>query len=120
MKKTQTVIDMKATGKRLQDEARRRGYSVRQIQEYMGLSCPQPVYRWYKGAMLPSVDHLLLLSELYGVHMEDLLEKTEVYTRVPGTIRKTCSALPGQAIYPPELLKKRRQYLYAYFVKLSA
>ena len=33
------------------------------------------IYRWYKGKILPSVDHLLMLSELLNVHMEDLLVK---------------------------------------------
>lgn len=37
------------------------------------LSCPQPVYRWYKGRILPSVEHLCALSKLLNVHMEDLL-----------------------------------------------
>ena len=56
--------------------AQRKGYSVKDIQQYLGLSCPQPVYRWYKGVILPSVDNLLKLSELYQVHMEELLVKT--------------------------------------------
>ena len=64
------------TGKRLKKLAQRRGYSVKDIQQYLGLSCPQPVYRWYKGVILPSVDNLLRLSELYQVHMEELLVKT--------------------------------------------
>lgn len=64
------------TGKRLKKFAQRSGYSVKDIQEYLGLSCPQPVYRWYKGVILPSVDNLLRLSELYHVHMEELLVKT--------------------------------------------
>lgn len=64
------------TGKRLKKLAQRNGYSVKEIQQYLGLSCPQPVYRWYKGIILPSVDNLLRLSELYQVHMEELLVKT--------------------------------------------
>lgn len=63
------------TGKRLKKLAQKRGYSVKDIQKYLGLSCPQPVYRWYKGVILPSVDNLLRLSELYQVHMEELLVK---------------------------------------------
>ncbi len=38
-------------------------------------SKPFDNYRWYKGLILPSVDHLLMLSELLNVHMEDLLVK---------------------------------------------
>lgn len=71
-----TSIDMIETGKRLKKFAQKNGYSVKDIQKYLGLSCPQPVYRWYKGIILPSIDNLLKLSELYHVHMEELLVKT--------------------------------------------
>ncbi len=73
---SKTSIDMIETGKRLKKLAQRSGYSVKDIQQYLGLSCPQPVYRWYKGVILPSVDNLLRLSELYQVHMEELLVRT--------------------------------------------
>ena len=72
-----TSIDMIETGKCLKKFAQRNGYSVKDIQQFLGLSCPQPVYRWYKGIILPSVDNLLRLSELYHVHMEELLIKDE-------------------------------------------
>lgn len=70
---SKTAIDMIETGKRLKKLAQKSGYSVKDIQQYLGLSCPQPMYRWYKGVILPSVDNLLRLSELYQVHMEELL-----------------------------------------------
>lgn len=73
---SKTSIDMVETGIRLKKFAQKSGYSVKDIQQYLGLSCPQPVYRWYKGVILPSVDNLLRLSELYQVHIEELLVKT--------------------------------------------
>ena len=73
---SKTAIDMAETGKHLKKLAQRSGYSVKDIQQYLGLSCPQPIYRWYKGVILPSVDNLLRLSELYQVHMEELLVRT--------------------------------------------
>ena len=73
---SKTSIDIAETGKHLKKLAQRNGYSVKYIQHYLGLSCPQPVYRWYKGVILPSADNLLRLSELYQVHMEELLVKT--------------------------------------------
>ena len=66
-------IDMEKTGKWLQLCMQMKGFSVKDIQEYLHLSCPQPVYRWFKGKILPSVDHLLMMSRLLGVHMEELL-----------------------------------------------
>lgn len=73
---SKTSIDMIETGKRLSKFAKSSSYSVKDIQQYLGLSCPQPIYRWYKGVILPSVDNLLKLSELYQVHMEELLVRT--------------------------------------------
>lgn len=75
MLENKTLIDMEKTGNNLRKYANEYGYSVKDIQQYLGLSCPQPVYRWFKGVILPSVDNLLRLSELFNVHMENLLVK---------------------------------------------
>ncbi len=66
-------IDMEKTGARLKYLITSAGYSVKNIQEYLQLSCPQPVYRWFKGKVMPSLEHLYALSVLLGVHMEDLI-----------------------------------------------
>ena len=68
-------IDMQRTGRRLKYILESAGYTPRIIQDYLHLSCVQPIYRWYKGFILPTVDHLFMLSELLNVHMEDLLVK---------------------------------------------
>ena len=68
-------IDMQRTGRKLKHMIEAAGYTPRMIQDYLHLSCVQPIYRWYKGLILPSVDHLYMLSELLNVHMEDLLVK---------------------------------------------
>ncbi len=74
-KPTYPNIDMQRTGRKLKHMLEYAGYTPRIIQDYLHLSCVQPIYRWYKGLILPSVDHLLMLSELLNVHMEDLLVK---------------------------------------------
>lgn len=66
-------IDMEETGKKLRSSIFSAGFTVKDIQNYLQLSCPQPIYRWFKGKMLPSVDHLYMLSLLLGMHMEELL-----------------------------------------------
>lgn len=71
-------IDMQRTGRRLKHMIESAGYTPRMIQDYLHLSCVQPIYRWYKGMILPSVDHLFMLSELLNVHMEDFLVKKNV------------------------------------------
>ncbi len=75
MIESKTTIDMKKIGMRLKTLMQQNGFTVRDIQEYLCLACPQAVYKWYKGAGLPSVDNLLRLSELFHVHMDELLVK---------------------------------------------
>lgn len=66
-------IDMERTGILLKEMFDKSGYTVKDIQKILHLSCPQPIYRWFKGNILPSVDHLYVLSRLLKVHMEDLI-----------------------------------------------
>ena len=66
-------IDIKQTGILLETMIRSSGYSVKYIQEYLHLACPQPIYRWFKGKILPSLDHMYALSILLGVHMDELI-----------------------------------------------
>ena len=73
-------IDMQRTGRKLKHMLENAGYTPRMIQEYLHLSCVQPVYRWYKGLILPSVDHLFALSGLLNVHMEEFLVKKSALT----------------------------------------
>ena len=74
-KHTYPNIDLQGTGNKLKQMLESAGYTPRMIQDYLHLSCVQPIYRWYKGIILPSVDHLFMLSELLGVHMEEMLVK---------------------------------------------
>lgn len=66
-------IDMQRTGALLKKKVEEAGYTVKELQEKLRLSCPQPIYRWFKGKVLPSVNHFYVLSQLLHVHMEELL-----------------------------------------------
>ena len=67
------MIDMQQTGKnicRLRQEA---NLTVCQLQEMLGLTSPQSIYKWQRGEALPNVDNLVVLAELFGVAMEEIL-----------------------------------------------
>lgn len=66
-------IDMELSGKKIHSAIKASGYSIRELQDMLFLSCPQGIYRWLKGTTLPSVDHLYNLSVILNVSMEDLL-----------------------------------------------
>lgn len=66
-------IDPVKTGAKIKMMLKAAGYEVRDVQKYLYLACPQSIYRWFQGKILPSVEHLCALSRLLNVHMEELL-----------------------------------------------
>lgn len=72
-KDTWITLDMLMTGKVIKNMIKKSGYSIKDIQKKLKLSCPQPIYRWMSGQTLPSLDNLYMLSSILGMHMEDLL-----------------------------------------------
>ena len=50
--KAYPTIDMIQTGLKLKYYIDNSGMSVKDVQEYLHLSCPQPIYRWMNGKIL--------------------------------------------------------------------
>ncbi len=71
--RTFPTIDMRATGVRLKEIMDDRGFSVKDIQNYLGLAAAQSVYHWLDGRSLPTVDNLYALSELFCLTIDDML-----------------------------------------------
>ena len=67
------VIDLTATGAHLKELLEKRGVTVQDIQEAMGLASPQAVYRWLRGSNMPSVDNLYALSRFLDVPMNNVI-----------------------------------------------
>lgn len=67
------MIDKKKTGRQLKYFMRKCGFTPRDIQEYLSLSCVQTVYRWFAGVNVPSIDNLYALSILFGTGIDALV-----------------------------------------------
>ena len=67
------TIDKKKTGihlRRIKDE---RGYTVKDVQQYLGLGSVQSVYHWLNGISMPTIDNLYALSEMFQISIDDML-----------------------------------------------
>ena len=67
------VIDVIATGKNILRLRKAQGYSVADLQEFLGFEAPQAIYKWQSGKSLPSTDNLFALSYFFEVSIEDIL-----------------------------------------------
>lgn len=67
------AIDLKATGKKIQDLKEKAGMTVKDLQKAFGFASPYPVYKWQNGQNLPTLDNLVVLAALFGVKMDDIV-----------------------------------------------
>lgn len=75
------VIDKKKTGKQINVIMKQKNITVRQVQEYLHLSCVQSVYHWLEGSSMPTIDNLYALSELFEVPIDEMLCGNREYVR---------------------------------------
>lgn len=70
---TYPTIDKVKTGKRIKALMKKKGLSVKNIQEYLGLGSVQSIYHWLGGSSMPTIDNLYALSELLEVPIDEML-----------------------------------------------
>ena len=67
------AIDMMATGKNITKLRQDAGLTVKDLQKMFGFTTPQAIYKWQHGTAMPTVDNLLVLAVVFGVHIDDII-----------------------------------------------
>ena len=64
---------MAATGAKIKELITGKGMTVKDIQKIFGFSSPYPIYKWINGQSLPAIENLVVLANMMGVTIDDLL-----------------------------------------------
>lgn len=67
------TVDPVRTGQNIRALRKKTGISVQSLQNLLGFSTPQAIYKWQRGATLPTIDNLIILSAIFGVKIDDIL-----------------------------------------------
>ena len=67
------TIDMAATGLRIGALRDAAGLTNKDLANALGFSTRNAVYKWLGGDALPSIDNLVILADLLGVGLDDIL-----------------------------------------------
>lgn len=81
MKRVFPVVDMKKTGLNIKRIMQEKGFTVRDIQQFLELETPQSIYHWFAGISMPTLDHLYALSELLRMPVDALLIGNRKYVQ---------------------------------------
>ena len=67
------VINLVKTGNNIKSLMAKNKLSVTKLQDILGFTSPQAIYKWFWGQSLPSVDNLVILASILHVSIEDIL-----------------------------------------------
>jgi len=79
-KNTIPVIDMRATGHQICVLRERKHMSVKELQSLLGFESPQAIYKWQRGASLPSIDNLVALAIILDTTIDSILVVEDMNT----------------------------------------
>lgn len=67
------IIDIKATGDHIYHLMTINNLSVKTLQETLGLSTRQSIYKWIWGKCLPTLDNLVILAHIFDCKIDDII-----------------------------------------------
>lgn len=67
------MLNMEKTGKNLMTLLANKGYTIKDVQNLLGFSSPQAIYKWKWGQTIPSLDNMVILSFALGVPIDSIL-----------------------------------------------
>lgn len=73
MKMKYQGIDKIKTAQRIKQLMADKGLTPLDVQKTLNLTVVQTIYHWMSARSLPSIDHLLELSVLFGVSVDDIV-----------------------------------------------
>jgi transcriptional regulator with XRE-family HTH domain len=69
-------VDMKATGRKIKELRIQKELKVEEFAEIMH-SSQNTIFKWQRGECLPTIDNLLILSRLFGIPMDEIIQCEE-------------------------------------------
>lgn len=67
------VLDLDATGAKIKSLLNNRGISPRKLQSILNFPYVQTIYNWFSGKNMPTLDNLVVLAQVLGVRMDDII-----------------------------------------------
>lgn len=76
------VLDLAATGTKIKTVMKQKGFSARELSVLMDFPYVQTIYNWFSGKNMPTLDNLIVLAQILGVKMDDLIVTQQVEIEV--------------------------------------
>ena len=64
---------LEATGAKIKTLMKQRGITPRQLQILLDIQYEQTIYNWFAAKNMPTLDNLVVLAQVLGVTMDDIV-----------------------------------------------
>ena len=86
------VLDLEATGTKIKTLMKQRGITPRQLQILLDFPYVQTIYNWYQGKNMPTIDNLVVLAQILGVTMDEIVVTKMIEVDIADEGREVLSA----------------------------
>ena len=86
------VLDLEATGAKIKTIMKLRGVTPRQLQLIMDFPYVQTIYNWFAGKNMPTLDNLVVLAQILGVTMDEIVVTKMIEVDIAEEGREVLSA----------------------------
>lgn len=66
-------IDIQATGENIKEFLEQNHITPKDVAKECGFTTCNTVYKWFRGESLPSIDSLVIVADMIGVPVDNLL-----------------------------------------------
>ena len=67
------TINLTATGANIKALMKNKGFRIADVQNRFGFNTPQAIFKWMRGDTMPSIDNLVILANMLGVTIDEIL-----------------------------------------------
>ena len=79
------VLDLEATGVKIKTLMKQRGITPRQLQTILDFPYVQTIYNWFAAKNMPTLDNLVVLAQVLGVTMDDIVVTRMITVEIDDT-----------------------------------
>ena len=67
------TVNMVQTGNKIKMLREQSGLSVKELQTIFGFGTPQAIYKWQRGAAMPTLDNMIVLAAVFRVSIDEIV-----------------------------------------------
>lgn len=67
------TVNMIETGMNIKNMMKKNNMTVADMQDIFGFNTPQAIYKWFRGAAMPTIDNIVIMAAIFHAKIDDII-----------------------------------------------